>query len=144
MAHLYTATHRHGYGEAIYRTFGHFPAACFTMTLMSDLAYWRTTNLMWQNFSSWLLFVGLVAGGFAAVGLIIHAIRGADSGFRLNTPHFLGVVVVWILALLNSLVHAGDGWTAVIPWGLALSILTFFAMVAVLFIGGPFLPDELE
>lgn len=29
----------------------------------------------------------------------------------------------------QQLVHAGDGWTAVVPWGLILSVATFIAMV---------------
>ncbi len=39
-------------------------------------------------------------------------------------PHAIGNVVVLGLAFLNSLVHAGDGWTAVVPYGLVLSALT--------------------
>jgi uncharacterized membrane protein len=34
-------------------------------------------------------------------------------------------LVILALAFANSLVHAGDGWTAVVPFGLALSAVTF-------------------
>ncbi|HUD93311.1 MAG TPA: hypothetical protein VMR39_17195, partial [Sphingobium sp.] len=34
-------------------------------------------------------------------------------------------VCVLILAFVNSLVHAGDGWTAVVPMGLTISAATF-------------------
>ena len=43
-----------------------FPAVCFTLALATDVAYWRTANLMWSNFSSWLLFAGLATGVAAA------------------------------------------------------------------------------
>ena len=37
---------------------------------------------------------------------------------------------VLILAFLNNLVHAADGWTAVVPYGLVLSGLTVLLMLA--------------
>ena len=33
---------------------------CFALTVLTDIAYWQTVNLMWQNFSAWLLFAGLL------------------------------------------------------------------------------------
>jgi uncharacterized membrane protein len=33
-------------------------------------------------------------------------------------------VAILALALVNSLVHAGDGWTAIMPLGLGLSLVT--------------------
>ncbi|ORE98825.1 DUF2231 domain-containing protein [Aurantimonas sp. 22II-16-19i] len=102
-----------------------FPAVCFTLTLLTDIAYWQTANLMWQNFSAWLLLAGEVVGGLAlVVGLIELAAR---RSVRLASPGWgyiaLGAVVL-VLAFFNSLVHAGDGWTAVVPWGLTLSAIT--------------------
>ena len=38
-------------------------------------------------------------------------------------------VIVLALAFLNSLVHAGDGWTAIIPWGITLSAVTVVVMI---------------
>lgn len=52
-----------------------FPAVCFTLALATDVAYWRTANLMWSNFSSWLLFAGLVASVAAAIAGGIDALR---------------------------------------------------------------------
>ena len=39
-----------------------FPIVCFVGTLLTDLAYWKTAEMMWANFSAWLLFAGLVMG----------------------------------------------------------------------------------
>ncbi|MCQ0970208.1 hypothetical protein MLD63_07215 [Paracoccus sp. TK19116] len=100
---------------------------CFFLALLTDLAYWATANLMWTNFSSWLLFAGLLIGGVGAafwiVGLFVN-----DAPARW-WPSFLWLGVL-LLGLLNSLIHAGDGWTGVMPWGLALSALTFCLMLA--------------
>lgn len=37
--------------------------------------------------------------------------------------------MILALALINSLIHAGDGWTAIMPWGLGLSLVTVVLMV---------------
>ena len=39
------------------------------------------------------------------------------------------------LASLNSLVHAGDGWTAVVPYGLILSAVTVIVVIATAWLG---------
>lgn len=111
--------------------FSPFPLVCFTLALFTDIAYWQTSYLMWQNFSAWLLFAGLVFGALAVLCGIVDLVRPRTRGLR---PSFLSAIVfllVLFLALVNSLVHAGDGWTAVVPLGLALSAATvLFAILA--------------
>lgn len=103
----------------IYSMFLPVPVVCFLGALITDLAYQGSGgNLLWVNFSSWLLAAGLVFGAIAAVLLLIDAIRGVWSW----APFGL-LIVAWIVELINSLVHARDGWTAVVPLGLILSIV---------------------
>lgn len=118
---------RPGLGAMLYAALAPFPAACFTLALLTDIAYWRTSHLMWQNFSAWLLLAGLVGGGLALlVGGIAMLLRRTNTGWS-----FIGVdVLVLLLAFMNSLVHARDGWTGVVPWGLFLSALTVLVMIA--------------
>ncbi|MCJ8519460.1 putative membrane protein [Pseudorhizobium tarimense] len=107
-----------------------FPFVCFTLALLTDITYWQTSYLMWQNFSAWLLFAGLVMGGF---GVIAGAIDMARRSTRIVGPGWaaaIAYIVVLLLAFLNSLIHAGDGWTAVVPNGLIVSALTV-AMILV-------------
>ena len=47
-----------------------FPGVCFTLALLTDIAFWQSANIMWQNFSAWLLFAGLVFGGLAVLAWI--------------------------------------------------------------------------
>lgn len=123
-------------GHPIHAMLVHFPIACFTLTLFTDIAYWRTANVMWQNFSAWLLFAGLVFGGLAAVaGILDFLLRRQIRRQGLAWPHMLGNLVVLALAFLNSLVHAGDGWTAVVPYGLALSAATVLLMIVTAWLG---------
>ena len=70
------------------RRWSRFPIACFTLALLTDIAYWRTGNLMWQNFSAWLLLAGLVVGVLAALaGAIDLLVAAADARARVGWPH---------------------------------------------------------
>ncbi|UHS55980.1 DUF2231 domain-containing protein [Agrobacterium vaccinii] len=102
-----------------------FPFVCFSLALGTDIAFSQTANLMWQNFSAWLLFAGLVFGGLAILAGVVDVLRARTRPMR---PSFFAIVlflVMLVLAFANSLVHAGDGWTAVMPYGLLLSAVTF-------------------
>lgn len=101
-----------------------FAFVCFTLTLLTDIAYWRTSFMMWHNFSAWLLFAGLVFGG---IGLLAGAIDMLRRSTRIWGPGWgaaLGYIVMLAFAVLNSFVHAGDGWTAIVPMGILLSTIT--------------------
>lgn len=112
-----------------------FAAAFFTFALVADIAYARTVIIMWQDFASWMLFAGLVAGGLCVLLWLAdlalhgqHPQRGPDR--RPYWPVLILNLSVLIAALVNGFVHAGDGWTAIVPWGIALSALTCLLMLA--------------
>lgn len=102
-----------------------FPVVCFTLALLTDIAYWQTGHLMWQNFSAWLLFAGLVAGVIAGLaGALEFLFRRHRRTPGMVWLHVLGYLLVLGLAFVNNLVHAADGWPAVVPYGLVLSAAT--------------------
>lgn len=116
-------------GHPIHATLAPFPIVCFTLTLLTDILYWRTSHLMWQYFSEWLLLAGLVFGALAAlVGAADFLLRPAARAPGSAWPHALGGVIALILAFFNSLVHAADGWTGVVPYGLILSAATVLVL----------------
>nr|WP_211596440.1 hypothetical protein [Paracoccus aestuariivivens] len=82
---------------------------------------------MWLNFSAWLLAVGLLFASLAAIWWLLGLLLGwwRARGWTV----VLGALVL-IVAFLNNLVHAGDGWTAVVPLGISLSLLTVLLMSA--------------
>jgi uncharacterized membrane protein len=124
------------HGHPIHAALVPFPIVCFTLVLLTDIAYWRTANLMWQDFSSWLLLAGLVVGGLAALaGAIDLLFRSRVRSFGPAWVHGIGNVAVLLLALVNSLIHAGDGWTAVVPWGLVLSAVTVLVLIVTTWLG---------
>jgi uncharacterized membrane protein len=126
-------------GHTIHRLLASFPIACFTLALGTDIAYWRTSNLMWLEFSAWLLLAGITVGVAAAVfGAVLFLVRFGTRAVRFGWPGAIGTLIVLILAFFNNLVHTADGWTAVMPWGLTLSALTVLAMLVTLWLSASF------
>jgi uncharacterized membrane protein len=113
-----------------YRALAAFPASCFIGTLATDLAYWRTVNVMWVDFSDWLVTVGVIVGYLTIVVALIEtfAIRSPLRP-RATWPYVLGNLVALILATFNMLVHTRDAWTSVVPWGLVLSAATALVVI---------------
>ena len=130
-------SHRAAVGShPIYSTLAAFPAVCFTLTFATDIAYWQTADLMWQRFAEWLLLVGITVGVVAVlVGVVARIMRRRTTVERPTSLHLLGNVVVLCLAVANSLVHARDGWTGVVPEGLILSAVTVAVMILTAWIG---------
>lgn len=112
--------------EAIHTALLAFPIACFSLTLVTDIAYWQTENLLWLHFSEWLLLGGLVFGGIEVLARIFDL---AVRKLRPSWPWVIGGIGVLLLATLNSFIHTADGWTAVVPYGLTFSIVTVLVMI---------------
>lgn len=113
-----------------YRSLAAFAASCFIGTLATDLAYWRTANVMWVDFSDWLVTVGVIVGYLTIVLALIEtfAIRSPLRP-RASWPYVIGNLAALILASLNMLVHTRDAWTSVVPWGLVLSAAVVIVLI---------------
>jgi uncharacterized membrane protein len=123
-------------GHPIHAMLVPFPIVCFTLALVTDIAYWRTSHLMWAEFSAWLLLAGICFGVAAAVFGAIDFLASREVRARPPAwPHAIGNAVVLVLAFFNNLVHAADGWTSVVPWGLTLSALTVLVMLVTGWLG---------
>ena len=48
-----------------------FPFACFAGALVTDLAYWQSPDAMWETFSIWLIFAGIIMAGVATLAALI-------------------------------------------------------------------------
>lgn len=103
------------------------PIVCFLGAVLTDLSYLGSGgHLLWLHFSSWLLTAGLVFGSLALVALLVEAVR-----LRGGWPALILLAVTWVAELINAFVHTRDGWTAVDPLGLILSIIgALFALAA--------------
>ena len=113
-----------------------FPATCFAGALLTDIAYSKTADIQWANFSAWLLAFAMLLS--AVVGLAGLFDLYAARWFRhrhLTGPYVAMVVVVLLLGLFNNFIHSRDAWTSVVPAGLILSAVTVLAMLVTLGIG---------
>lgn len=104
--------------KPIHRILTPFPVAYFAAALATDLAYWRTAEVMWERFSVWLIAGGLVMSALVAVAVVIDL---AFAGQRPAWFRAIGYLVAVLLSLLNVFVHSRDGYTAVVPVGVTLS-----------------------
>ncbi|SDA68490.1 Uncharacterized membrane protein [Pseudomonas sp. NFPP33] len=99
----------------------------FLGALLADFAYYRSYQIQWSNFASWLIAGALVFAGLA----LLFALVGL---FRRSNPrplaYFLLLLATWVLGFINALEHAKDAWAAM-PMGLILSaIVTLLAIAA--------------
>jgi uncharacterized membrane protein len=97
-----------------------FSAAYFAGALVTDLVYWQMPDVMWERFSIWLITVGLIMAGLAAIAYVIDLLGGRQID-RPAWPRAVGYGLAVLLSLLNAFVHSRDGYTAVVPTGLTLS-----------------------
>ena len=105
-------------GQPLYTIFLPVAVVCFVGALAADLSYLASDgNLLWLNFSDWLLAAGLLFGAIALLLMLIDALRGAGWAAALM------LLCTWIVELFSSLIHARDGWSAVVPTGLVLSVI---------------------
>ncbi len=102
----------------------------FLGALIGDLAYWQSFQVQWANFSSWLVAGGLLAGGFVLLWALIDVFRSDTARRRRAALYFAVLLVMWVLGLINALVHAKDAF-AIMPEALYLSaVVTLLALVA--------------
>ncbi len=123
--YLYSQSRMRIVAQPVHAALAQYPAVCFVLALLTDIAYVQTELLTWYYFSGWLILVGLVMGTLAALAGAIGlfgAARNRSSG-AVWLHAVLGVAVM-VVALVNMLVHNRDGWTGVWPLGLTLSVVT--------------------
>jgi len=117
--------------EPIHRLLLPFPIAYLTGAFFTDLVYWQTADMIWVMFSDWLITVGLLMAGLVAIALAFDFASGKQIR-TLAWPHAIGYALAVLFSLINAFVHSRDGYTAVVPTGLALSGLV---VVILLFAG---------
>lgn len=105
-----------------------FPVAYFAAAFVTDLAYWRTAEVMWYRFSVWLIAAGLIMGAFVALAAVIDLFRRQRPAWIRALAYASGVV----LSIFNVLIHSRDGYTAIVPTGLTLSgVVLVLLLVAI-------------
>ncbi|WP_334312064.1 DUF2231 domain-containing protein [Candidatus Phyllobacterium onerii] len=113
-----------------------FPIVWFIGALLTDITYSRTAEMMWADFSAWLVTVGLIMGALAFIATLVDFL--GEPRVRVQTSvriHLIGSVIVLVLALFNMFIHTHDAWTSVVPWGLTLSAITVVVLLVTEWMG---------
>lgn len=121
-------------GRPLHGIFVSFSAAYFAGALVTDLVYWHTPDVLWERFSIWLIFAGLIMAGLATIAYVIDL----AGGRQLRRPvwsRVTGYALAVLLALISAFVHSRDGYTAVVPTGLMLSGLVIVVLVLTAWVG---------
>ncbi|APX92078.1 hypothetical protein BWR19_03500 [Halomonas sp. 1513] len=116
-------------GHPLHPVMIHFPVAALMALVASDLAYLLTGDPFWARASLWLAGVGAFGGWIASVAGIIDLVT-VKRIRRLITGWCHAIIAVMMLSLasLNWLFRLDDP-SDMLPWGLALSLMTA-AMIA--------------
>jgi len=118
------------HGHPIHAMLVPIPITCFVGTFLTDIAYWKTANMLWANMSAWLLTMGLVVSVFVVIAGVTDFL--GDRRIRALRPvwiHGLGNALALILSIFNAFIHSRDAYTSVVPTGLILSGLVVLILL---------------
>jgi uncharacterized membrane protein len=115
-------------GRPLHKMPAWFSVAYFAGALVTDLVYWQMPDVLWERFSIWLIAAGLIMAGVAVVTYVIDLAGGRQID-RPAWPRMIGYTLAAMLSLVNAFVHSRDGYTAVVPTGLALSGLVVVVLI---------------
>nr|HET7857798.1 DUF2231 domain-containing protein [Caldimonas sp.] len=106
------------------------PVVLFVAALVTDIAYAKSASITWLNFSEWLIAAGLLFGALAAIVLIVEFLASRAIRAGVGWAHLVLFFAALIVELFNMFIHTRDGWTAVVPTGMTLSILGVILAIA--------------
>lgn len=114
-----------------------FPVAFLVGAAGTDIGYWLTSDPFWARASVWLIGAGFGAGILAGItGFLdffkIKRVRERSAGWL----HMGGNVAALVLSLINLVLRQGNAETAIVPTGLAISIVVAALLGATGWFGG--------
>lgn len=102
-----------------------FPIAFLMAALVTDIVAWSQGDPFWARASLWLLVAGLCSGALAAIpGLVDFLSIRLARAHRAGWIHFVGNVLVLLIALANLMIRIPEPVDHVAPSGIILSVVT--------------------
>lgn len=108
------------------------PLILFAGALLADWTYAKSATLQWSHFAGWMLLFGLIGCGLA-LSVAALAARDRVAGGRWLVA--LVLLVAFAVQIVNFMIHMRDGWTAVVPTGLTLSLVGAALTLAAAWLG---------
>ena len=111
-------------GHPIHAMMVAFPIAFLIGLIASDLAWILLHDEFWARMSLWLVGAGAVTGAAAGLAgtielLVIPGVRRRGASWS----HFIAAITLISIAFTNWFWRLDGGSEAILPWGLALSLL---------------------
>jgi uncharacterized membrane protein len=125
-------------GHPLHPMMIHFPVAALIGLVGADAAYLYGGDPFWARAGLWLAGVGAIGGWGASIAGLVDLLTVARVR-RLITAwgHALIAVMMLSLATLNWTLRLGDDpGLRVMPWGLALTLLTAAFIGLAAYLGG--------
>jgi uncharacterized membrane protein len=125
-------------GHPLHPMMIHFPVAALLGLVGADAAYVYGGDPFWARAGVWLAGVGAVGGWAASVAglvdlLTVRRVRRLITAWS----HALIAVMMLSLASMNWALRLGeDTGSAVLPWGLCLTLLTAAFIAVAAYLGG--------
>lgn len=135
MQSVYFVPRTKAMGVPVYSVISPFPISCFAGALLADISYYNSANIQWANFAAWTLAIGEFFLGLLILITFIDIVRAPRPRPQRAWLQLLLYMVVFAVVMVDNFVHARDGWTAVVPQGLALSAASVFLMIIAAFVG---------
>ncbi len=116
-------------GHPIHPILVQFPIAFLVGATLSDVIYWFVRDSFWALAAYWLIIGGFVGGLAAALtGMLdflrIERVRKRTAGWA----HMVLNIIVMVLTLVNLLLRWNHPVSAVLPWGIIISLIAATAL----------------
>ena len=107
-----------------------FPIAFLVTTLVADLAYWKTGDLMWATAATWLVGAGVVMALVAALFGFTDLLGSSQiRALREVWRHLIGNLLAVAVSAGNWWVHYSQGADGIVPTGLVLSLIVVLILL---------------
>ncbi|KOP22974.1 hypothetical protein AMR41_29280 [Hapalosiphon sp. MRB220] len=111
-------------GHPIHPILVQFPIAFLVGALLTDAVFWFTDDSFWARGSFWLITAGLVGGVAAALTGILDFLRiGRVRKRTAGWAHLILNVSALVLTIINLVLRWNNPISAVLPWGLVISVI---------------------
>jgi uncharacterized membrane protein len=119
-----SSRYRSRFATAIFDLLNPIPYGFFVGTLIFDIVYANTADVLWAKGAAWLVTVGLlfaIIPRFINLGHVWFPSRYARTSFE-KLDFWLNLLGI-VAAILNAFVHSRDAY-AIVPENVILSVVT--------------------
>ncbi len=108
---------------------GSFPIILLAGAFLADVASLYTVQVVWRPIAMWLLSLGLISGGVAALTGALSYVNNPSARSVLGWIHSVGMSLALVLVCVNIAVRLAGPTKVVTPTEVGLSTVTFLLLL---------------